>query len=334
MRKLLFISAALLACIQVQAQYAPQANVAGSDAIPAASPHFVAWAVRCHIDRGLKQIDDASLGYAEVGDSTAAYGMPDGSVVSLGDSGRAVLTFANPIINGPGADFAVFENGFPNPANAEEAFLEFAFTEVSSDGVHFFRFPAASLTPLTTQVPAAGTYMNARLVNNLAGKYIGNFGTPFDLQELAGLPGLNVNHITHVRLVDVIGSVGAHACLDASGRKINDPFTTPFPGSGFDLDAVGVIHQLTPSAIPGVNKSLALNVYPNPSHGQLTVTCLTAFTGKLSILLSDATGRVLITHTTADKESILSLDALSAGIYYLTVRDENGQQWAGKVFRQ
>jgi hypothetical protein len=49
--------------------------------------------------------------------ATAAWplGLPDGSIVSLGDSGIAIATFAHPIYNGSGPDFAVFENGFQKP---------------------------------------------------------------------------------------------------------------------------------------------------------------------------------------------------------------------------
>jgi len=56
--------------------------------------------------------------------------MPDGYIVSLGDSGVADVTFAGAIYNGPGADFAVFENGFLNATNDSLAFLELAFVEV------------------------------------------------------------------------------------------------------------------------------------------------------------------------------------------------------------
>src|ERR1700744_4168377 len=118
------------------AQYAPQQGVAGSTAISASSPLFTMWANGCTIHRGLMEIDNPSLGYVTNGDSSDAVGMADNSVVSLGDSGVAVLTFAAPIIDGPGPDFAVFENGFANPANDSQAFLELAFVEVSSDGGH------------------------------------------------------------------------------------------------------------------------------------------------------------------------------------------------------
>jgi hypothetical protein len=70
-------------------------------------------------------------------------------------------------------------------ADSALAYLELAFVEVSSDGINYFRFPATSLTPTDNQVSNTA-YMNAANINNLAGKYIGGYGTPFDLDELAG----------------------------------------------------------------------------------------------------------------------------------------------------
>src|ERR1019366_7331765 len=205
--------------------------------------------------------------YASVGDSSSAIGKAgENGVVSLGDGGIATLTFDHTIYNGPGFDFAVFENGFMT-GDSNLAFLEFAFVEVSSDGVNFFRFPAGSNTEDTLQLAMQG--IDCSLVNNLAGKYTYGYGTPFDLDELKNQPGLDVNNVTHVRVIDVVGSISdQYATHDINGRKVNDPWPTPFASCGFDLDAVGVIHA---NGISGIG-NLAGNefkVYPNPvSKGQ------------------------------------------------------------------
>src|SRR5690606_17752172 len=144
--------------------------------------------------------------------------------------------------------------------------LELAFVEVSSDGINFFRLAASSHTQDTSQISSVTgeNYMKARCVNNLAGKYISNYGTPFVLQELSCIAGLDINNITHVRIVDVVGSIGEYASYDTAGNKINDPYPTNFPTGGFDLDAVGVIHQGTTSGIQGLNLPV-VSVYPNPA---------------------------------------------------------------------
>ncbi|MCS6980866.1 MAG: T9SS type A sorting domain-containing protein [Flavobacteriales bacterium] len=239
-------------------QFPPPAGQPGSTAIHKDSSVFVGWATGCTVLRGPKNIADLSLGLVSYGDSTKALGVADNSVVSLGDGGQAVLTFAHPIADGPGWDFAVFENGF------SDTFLELAFVEVSSDGEHFVRFPATSLTQDSVQVGPFGS-LDATQIDNLAGKYRTLYGTPFDLQVLAGHPGLNVQAITHVRVVDVVGSIQpAFASYDQYGNAVNDPWPTPFESGGFDLDAVGVIHTIHTAVQE--RPPVFLNLSPQPAR--------------------------------------------------------------------
>lgn len=319
------LSLLLLLCfLESQAQFAPQAGVPGSTAISKSNPVFVAWATQCHILRGYQQIDNHSYGLANLGDSSLGIGAADGSTVSLGDSGIAILQFDHPIINGPGADFAVFENGFANVNNPEEAFLELAFVEVSSDGLHYTRFPATSNTKDSIQLSSisAPSYTNARQLNNLAGKYIGGYGTPFDLHELVDSPGLNINHITHIRLVDAIGSIDSRGSKDAYGHAVNDPFPTPFPGSGFDLDAIGVIHQAFGTGIHA-EKENALELYPNPAGAILNIR-ITEWQREAKISISDVLGRVLDQQAFNGTEIHYPLTSLIPGVYFIRVYSLNG----------
>lgn len=218
--------------------YCGAAGTAGSSAIYYTDSSFVNWASGCDVTRGYQNIATKTA-YANYGTASNGIGKADNSIVSLGDAGVAVMTFGKAIANGPGYDFAVFENGFSS------TFLELAFVEVSSDGKNYFRFDAVSETPTTTQVGSFGT-IDPTCLNNLAGKYEAYYGTPFDLNELAGKsPLLDVNHVTHVRIVDAIGSITPGYCTyDSRGSIVNDPWPTAFASGGFDLDAVGVIHQI------------------------------------------------------------------------------------------
>ncbi|MBS1783185.1 MAG: T9SS type A sorting domain-containing protein [Bacteroidetes bacterium] len=308
--------------VESSAQYAPQAGIVGSTALAGNSAQFVSWATTCQIKRGYLDIAQPALGKASAGDSSLAIGIADNFVVSLGDSGVATLYFSNPITNGPGADFAVFENGFLNPNNPEEAFLELAFVEVSSDGIHFFRFPSNSLTQDSSQISSVvgQNYMNARLINNLAGKYIANYGTPFDLQELDGIAGLDVSRITHVRVVDVIGTVGSLSTFDQSGRKINDPYPTPFPTGGFDLDAIGVLHHLWPTSLSSFSQTLA-SIYPNPTENFITLK----YPSQAAFRLFDVTGNS-IRYGIVEGSVDLDVSFLSSGIYFITFTDQSGNR--------
>lgn len=154
------------------------------------------------------------------------------AVACLGDNGTITLTFPAPIADGPGPDFAVFEN------SAWERFLELAYVEVSSDGVFFTNFPCHTLSATPVSAYATNGATESDAFANLAGKHLLGTGTPFDLRELAGTPGLDVRRVTHVRIRDILGD-GSN--LDSYGNPIYDP--TPTHGTGgFDLDAVAVLN--------------------------------------------------------------------------------------------
>lgn len=222
-----FLAAALaLAATAHAGPYAPAAGQPGSTAIIQTSSSFVGWATGYldflpgpNVD-AVFQTPAKGLGPA-TGDPT--------DVVVLGDSGRITLTFNGFITNGPGADFAVFENSF------SDTFLELAWVEISSNGTNFFRFPNFSLTP--GAIGAFGS-LDPTNLDGLAGKYRGGYGTPFDLDLLKTVPGLDVNAVRYVRIVDIVANGTA---LDSLNRPIFDPHPTVGSG-GFDLDAVGVIH--------------------------------------------------------------------------------------------
>lgn len=246
--KLWFLSLclALFVAFAQAGPYAPAAEQPGSTAIHYDSTSIVGWA-RGYQDlvRGPADKSNPGLGNVSYGSGTDALDASDGeqnsslTVVSLGDGGRITLTFERPIANGSGPDFAVFENGI------SDSFLELAFVEVSSDGLNFTRFRAVSLTQTATQVDAFPRLdeLDPTDLYNLAGKYRVGFGTPFDLAELTGTPGLDINNVTHVRIVDVVGSINPlYGSLDSLSNLINDPWPTVFGTGGFDLDAVGVLN--------------------------------------------------------------------------------------------
>jgi len=330
MKFLITVIVSLTTLTAAYAQYAPQAGVSGTTAIPSSSTSFVGWATGCTVQRGYIDIADKPQGHVTAGTDANAVGVADQSIVSLGDSGVAVLSFGTALFNGPGADFAVFENGFSNPSDSERAFLELAFVEVSSNGVDYFRFPAHSLTPATPQIPGAGVFMDAKLINNLAGKYISGYGTPFDLEDLAGTTGLDVNYISHIRLVDVVGFVNANlGSIDTANNIINDPYPTNFPTGGFDLDAVGAIHQYSAS-VSSTEANTPFVIYPNPVTDRLWIK--SNRNERLSVILSDITGKKLWSGRVDDQG--ISLDGYQPGIYYIQIQNEDGGKWQEKIIKR
>lgn len=319
MMKKIFIMFMVMVPVALWAQFAPASCFPGTTAMHADSSAFVAWATDCTTERGLRRINKPNQGYASFGDDTLVKGRPGGTydVVSLGDGGVATVTFASPICNGNGPDFAVFENGIHPDTDSTMTlyFLEIAFVEVSSDGEHFFRFPAVTNVPFDQQL-GGFDYMNPAQIHNFAGKYEMFYGTPFDLDEVEDNPLLDKNKVTHVRIIDVVGNIDPeYATYDSEGHPVSDPWPTPFESGGFDLDAVGVIHDLAHHAVDEQDTEM-VSVYPNPAKGQLFVKG----DNIQSVEVLDLVGQQVMSST----EAVIDLNGLAEGIYFVRVSCESG----------
>lgn len=204
-------------------------------------------------------------------------------IVCLGRGGQITLSFSKGIANGPGDDFAVFENGF------SDTFLELAWVEVSSDGTHFVRFRNASQTK--DPVGSFGNVMPTD-ITGLASEFKQGIGTQFDLAQLdidyndqistsPGLalssdfrdqltnnyPHVDLDNIHYVRLIDIVGDGSAR---DAFDHVIYDPYPT-VGSAGFDLDAVAVLNQQN---VAGETQTITFPEIPNQklSTGSITLS--------------------------------------------------------------
>ena len=205
--------------------YAPAVGQQGCRAVYMASNAIVAWAtgwtnyiVGANCDAQWQTPQNA-VGPAQ----GASY-----SIVCLGEGGQITMTFDPPIHDGPGDDFAIFENSF------DGGFLELAYVDVSSDGTNFTRFWNRSITP-----NPVGPYgdIDPKNVHHLGCKYIQGYGEPYDLGELRGTPGLDVNNIRYVRVLDISGN---GSCTDSVGHVIYDPYLDT-GSAGLDLGGMGVL---------------------------------------------------------------------------------------------
>ncbi len=307
---------------QLNAQFSGPAGTPNSIAIHKDSSIFCNWAKYCIVQRGLKDISNDSLGYADLGVDSNAVGSAGNAVVSLGDGGVAILTFNPPITNGPGFDFAVFENSF------SDYFLELAFVEVSSDGINFFRFPATSNTQNLQQIGPFDLLSEPEKINNLAGKFRALFGTPFDLDELSNSSGLDINFITHIKVIDVVGSINTvFASFDHNQQVINDPFPTPFSSCGFDLDAIGVIHQIQ----TGINENkndTEVFIYPNPAQKEIFIKT------SADIKIEDLNIKSFFINKKITLEKYqMDISDLPNGFYFFEVKMTNGQTKICKLLK-
>lgn len=215
-----------------------------SQAGPFADPGYpvaqmVAWAdTAVALVRGPLDVANPELGLASFGAFGNALGPASTNslaTVSLGDGGSMTVGFTSPIFNGPGADFAVYENGFQFP---DGLFAELAYVEVSSNGIDFALFPT---TALNTAPVASFANLDPTACFGFAGRHEISLGTGFDLAALSNHPLVQSGHVDllaihSVRVTDVVGD-GSR--VDSTGRAVYDPYPTPFAAGGFDLDAVG-----------------------------------------------------------------------------------------------
>lgn len=300
-----------------QGSFPPAAGQTGSTAISKDSSIFVSWATQVTVTRGWMDIADPSLGVASFGTDADAIGPANPAVVSLGDSGQAILQFDGTIYDGPGPDFAVFENGF------SDQFLELAFVEVSSDGIYYQRFPAVTEVSDSAQIGGFGS-TDPTKIHNFAGKYRASFGTPFDLSDLPTHPNVDVTAISHIRLVDCVGNIQSpYATYDSQGNAVNDPYPTPFASSGFDLDAIGVMH-LHPM-VGLAEKASKISIYPNPVRDVLTLSGMT----NLQWRIFTADGRFIATGNSHQIDTQL----WKAGTYFISITCQEGSHQE-MIFKQ
>lgn len=295
-----------------------------SIAIHGDSSCFVNWASEGVAFPGLRQINVPDSGMASVGTINSALGKHrKNGVISLGDGGSVVLGFPQPIINGPGFDFAVFENAF------NDSFLELAHVEVSQDGLRFYRFPSISFSQNSQQTePFGTTYPDS--IHNLAGRFRMPYGTPFDLNDFKDTPDFPTT-INYVKIIDVVGSIDSRwGSKDSRGNLINDPWPTNFASSGFDLDAVGVINQIPiNSSSSWLNQSVITYSNPQNAYESFTINLINSTYGSsgskstfedskyLFIEVYDAAGVQVYSTKTTFREQIEIYTNLKPGVYFV-----------------
>ncbi len=304
----------LLAVFTARAQFDGPGGEPGSKSIKNDDASIVGWATGAEVQLGLVQTNDSAAGFPTIGDSSSAIGPFDGSVLSLGDGGMVTLSFAEPIQNNEGYDFAVFENGF---SVGLSYYLELAFVEVSQDGETYVRFPNESRNDTSFQTDNFG-YTNPYGVYNLAGKHQAPYGTLFDLEEVG------LEEINYVRLVDVVGSVNdSFGSRDSKGRLINDPWPTPFASSGFDLDAVAVVNG---SVLSVLSEEAYVNANPlitNTVRVGEPIRLKTEWQGS-ELKCRDMNGRVV--ESFSSETTVCTVP----GIYVVSVQKDN-QLWVQKI---
>jgi hypothetical protein len=178
-------------------------------------------------------------GYGQSSMPTVVEGPPIGGgadmgstdVVSLGGQGEIVVSFEpNTIVDGPGADFIVFENAFDVAGNASNIFAEPGEVSVSNDGVIWTVFPCtATAYPYGECAGWHPVFSNPdNGISPVDPAAAG--GDAFDLADLADA---GVTEVRYVRIRDKT----TETCPAGAGGPTSN---------GFDLDAVAIVNASMP----------------------------------------------------------------------------------------
>jgi hypothetical protein len=154
-------------------------------------------------------------------------------VVSFGVHGEIVLSFEpNAIVDGPGADFVVFENSFWAGGDPLKVNAELGEVSVSDDGATWKTFACAPAS-----APPYGACASAHVIYSAPGGGISpvdparSGGDPYDLADVG------MTHARYVRIRDIHAGAGTISC----------PTDPPKPTTaGFDLDAVALVNAEIP----------------------------------------------------------------------------------------
>ncbi len=193
------------------------------------------------LDRFITQVVSfeagACSGFGQAAMPTIIEGPPAGGgasqgttdVLSLGSGGSIVVAFTpNAIVDGPGADFIVFENAFEVAGNPNNLYAEPGEVSVSADGVTWATFPC------TATAPPFGACAGWHPVFSNPNDCI----SPVDPSVAGGdaydLHDLGVTSAKYVRIVDKTN--------EACSSDPKQDLTT----NGFDLDAIAIVNAQIP----------------------------------------------------------------------------------------
>lgn len=209
-------------------------------------------------------------------------------ICSIGLNGEIIVGFKGyEIVDGPGADFIIFENAFV--WGEGRYYREPARVEVSEDGFVWTPFPFDSLTLVgcAGRTPTTG---NDPFDASVSG------GDAFDLSDIG------VHNIRWIKLVDVTKII-----LDNTNHPDYDPTLT-----GFDLDAVVSTH-----GVRVVDQSSNVLV-PRTASVQLNVSSTSA-----EFEVFDVSGRLVWSETLREGIHIRDLQFLPVAVALTRLRSGN-----------
>jgi hypothetical protein len=224
-------------------------------------------------------------------------------IQSLGMGGEIIVGFKNKLlINGPGADFTIFENAFINPIN-NGYFAEPGKIAVSRDGITYYVFKYDS-TNLKGLAGISPTFSDKDPFNPSE-----SGGDAFDLSDVG------IDTITYIKITDFTSII---TTLSDTNKFWNPEFIL----SGFDLDAVVGLY-LTDAATSVNEKNKYSKPYILISNFDGNYQIINVSINPIQIKLIDIQGNII------EKSNIQSFyefssEIINSGIYFVVIETDKG----------
>jgi hypothetical protein len=126
--------------------------------------------------------------------------------------------------------------------------------------------------------------------------------------------------VQYIRITDVVGSLSDPlARYDSKHKRINDPWPTPFPQSGFDLDAVAILRSVKNHIT--AEKGSTVMIYPNPASSRVFIRFIDASDRTVSIY--NSSGKIVSDRISDGSECELDVSGFGKGLYLIKIRDNH-----------
>ena len=123
----------------------------------------------------------------------------------------------------------------------------------------------------------------------------------------------------YIVCLTVTSTSGTTTCTDT----YCDSSSVQRMAAGFQMSQVNVI-PLSVTGIKQTEKEIGLNAYPNPMADELTIEVATTNDTKLTYVLVDALGRLVLTGNLNNSKTTINTSNLEKGFYSLSVTNEKG----------
>lgn len=96
-----------------------------------------------------------------------------------------------------------------------------------------------------------------------------------------------------------------------------------------------VIHTYYDAALDGINdlsNSNSLNIFPNPTNNQISITNIPD--GNSQLVITDVLGQTVFSTVTTNKNAIVDCSNFASGVYFITLLNGNGEREVVKFIRK